>query len=403
MLEQFYSLDRAIGIAIELQSDDSAVFNVCEVYVNKRLLDLGKKRAGLSDIAVLKKEFPQQPYCALNICGKGVLHKQLPKIDHIDKTNFSRILPNANMDDFYIQQFNTDTLSFISVIRKQQADKWLQILTEQGYRPLMLSLGSFAANNIENQLNLYEDQLVFDGHVIQRDDNHNWLSYHYDMHQRTSYPLKIAGENIDERLILPYAAAFQLVLSSKLVPIKATVSTLGEVFSGVINDRKLKVKAVAALGVFFILLFFNFILFSWLTKANNQMMDKVSRTTANSSELRMIETEANQKESLVKQLGWDGSVNKSLLVDQLAALLPSEVKWRELTINKLDWSASKIQKKLVFLDRQIRVTGESDKIIPVNEWLARVKSLKWVKSVQLDSYLFNAEQNTGQFIVVINY
>ena len=132
-------------------------------------------------------------------------------------------------------------------------------------------------------------------------------------------------------------------------------------------------------------------------------MDKVSRTTANSSELRMIETEANQKESLVKQLGWDGSVNKSLLVDQLAALLPSEVKWRNLTINKLDWSASKIQKKLVFLDRQIRVTGESDKIIPVNEWLARVKSLKWVKSVQLDSYLFNEEQNTGQFIVVINY
>ena len=132
-------------------------------------------------------------------------------------------------------------------------------------------------------------------------------------------------------------------------------------------------------------------------------MDKVSRTTANSSELKTIETEANQKESLVKQLGWDGSVNKSLLVDQLAALLPSEVKWRELTINKLDWSASKIQKKLVFLDRQIRVTGESDKIIPVNEWLARVKSLKWVKSVQFDSYLFNTEQNTGQFIVVINY
>ncbi|HWZ35435.1 MAG TPA: hypothetical protein VNW51_04710, partial [Mucilaginibacter sp.] len=252
-------------------------------------------------------------------------------------------------------------------------------------------------------LNVYEDQLIFDGHIINRDDQHNWLSCHYDSKQRAPYPLKIAGESIDEQLLLPYAAAFQLVLSSKFSPIKAIAPALDESLDRVINDKKIKVRGIAAIGVFFILLFLNFMVFSLLTNANDRMMDKVSRSTENSSELKAIETEVSQKEILVKQLGWDGSVNKSVLVDQLATLLPAEVKWRELTVNRLDWPASKIQKKLTFCDRQIRITGASDRIIPVNEWLARVKTLKWVKNVQLDSYLFNAEQNTGQFIVVINY
>lgn len=403
MLEQFYTLNQAVGINIDIQDNDRAVFSVCEVHINKRMLDLGKKRAGIVDLKELKKEFPQHKYCAINITGKGVLQKKLPKTDKIDKNNFSQVLPNAAFDDFYVQQFNTDNSSFVSVIRKQQADKWVQQLADQGCQSLMLSLGAFTVDSIIDQLNLYEDKVVFDGHILKRDSDHGWLSYQYQKNERTHYPLKIAGENIDERLILPYAIAFQLALSLKIQSIQADIPALADRLNQVINDRKIKVTGVAILGVFFILLFLNFILFSWLNTANNQMMDKASRTATNSSELRAIEREADQKESLVKQLGWDGAVSKSLLIDQLAGLLPPEVKWSALSVNRLDWSASKMQKKLTFFDGQIRIVGIADKIIPVNEWLARVKTLKWVKTVQLDSYSFNNEQNTCQFIVTISY
>jgi hypothetical protein len=47
------------------------------------------------------------------------------------------------------------------------------------------------------------------------------------------------------------------------------------------------------------------------------------------------------------------------------------------------------------------VTGKSERIIPVNEWIARVKTQKWVKNVQLDSYTFSNELNTGQFTVLL--
>jgi hypothetical protein len=74
-----------------------------------------------------------------------------------------------------------------------------------------------------------------------------------------------------------------------------------------------------------------------------------------------------------------------------------------VAVDPIDIAATRQQKKVVFSTRNIRVTGMSERIIPVNEWLARIKTRPWVKNVQLDSYAFNSELNTGQFSVMIDY
>jgi Tfp pilus assembly protein PilN len=55
------------------------------------------------------------------------------------------------------------------------------------------------------------------------------------------------------------------------------------------------------------------------------------------------------------------------------------------------------------LPQKIEVKGISPQIIPVNEWIARIKTRRWVKGVQLESYTYNNELNTGQFILTITY
>ena len=105
----------------------------------------------------------------------------------------------------------------------------------------------------------------------------------------------------------------------------------------------------------------------------------------------------------MQNLGWDGGINKSILIDQLASLLPADVSWREVTINPIDATTSRMQKTLQFMDRKIRVIGNAQRIVPVNEWIARAKTQKWVKNIQLDSYTYNSELNTGQFTVLIDY
>jgi Tfp pilus assembly protein PilN len=129
----------------------------------------------------------------------------------------------------------------------------------------------------------------------------------------------------------------------------------------------------------------------------------VSRSTQSNVDIQTINDQLKQKEKLLRDLGWENGINKSALVDQLASLLPEEVTWNNISVDPIDAVSSRTQKSLIFFDRQIRVTGTSEKIIPVNEWIARVKTKPWVKNVQMDSYTFNSELNTGQFTVIINY
>lgn len=398
MFERYYTVNDATGVQITLLPDGGAVIHACSVTVKDHTLNIEKKLAGIS-----MEQLPPKSVIALNLSGKVVLQKQLEKTDAIDQHNFSKILPNAHIGDFYVQHFTSGGSSFVSVIRKAEADKWIAQLEDRGCMPVMLSLGPFPVQNVSAQLNVYDSRVIFNGWIIERNEQLDWMSCRYDVSAESPFPLKIESERIDEKLLVPYAAAFQLVLAGKLDPVQADVPALDKAFRSLLAEKKLKVQGSIILCVFFVLLLANFLLFSWLNSANARLTEQVSRSVQSTEDVQKINEETGQKENLLKTLGWEAGINKSALVDQVAALLPPELTWKEVAVDPADLSGSPTQKSITFANRCIRITGESAKIIPVNEWVARVKSRPWVKNVQLERYTFNNELNTGEFTILINY
>ena len=403
MLENYYRINQAAGISIYFGQDGAVLISACNITAKDNRLDIDKKVPELYTVEELKPHFAAKTFVALNLSGKGILQKQIEKTDEIHTGNFSQILPNANFEDFYIQNFVSGSQSFISVIRKAEADKWIDQLKDQGYSPLSLSLGPFPVQNIISQLNIYGNEVLFDGHLIERDDELQWTGYRYDPTALSPFVLKIESEVINEKLLIPYAAAFQLVLASNLDAIQAQVPSLAVEFQKKLVDNKLKVSGFGVLAFLFVLLLVNFFLFSWLNSANNKLTGQVSRSAQSTTDIQQVNDQVQQKEALLKTLGWESDMNKSTLIDQLASLLPPEITWKEAAVDPIDLSASRVQKAVVFFDRKIRITGTAEKIIPVNEWIARIKTKTWVKNVQMDSYTFNSELNTGQFIILIDY
>jgi Tfp pilus assembly protein PilN len=403
MLEQYHRINDAVGVSITVGTDGDVLIHACSVQVNSNQLTIEKKRINLQSVSQLAKLFPAKSLIALNLSGKGILQKQIEKVEQINPDNFGKILPNAEPGHFYVQNFISGNQSFISVIRKTEADKWISQLKGLGYIPLMLSLGPFPVQNIVSQLNSYEGDFAFNGYEIKRDEHKNWTSVTYNESFSSPFPLKIETETIDEKLLIPYAAAFQLVLTDKVDPVKAEVPDLDNGLNKLISEKKLYVKGFIVLAVFFVLLLANFFLFSALNSANAQLSGQVSRSAQSTTDVQNINDQIKEKEGLLKILGWDGGIRKSILVDQIASVLPPEVSWKEVAINPVDLSSSRIQKTLIFFNRRIRVAGTSQKIIPINEWIARVKSKAWVKNIQLESYTYNNELNTGQFIILIDY
>ncbi|WP_428330282.1 hypothetical protein [Mucilaginibacter sp.] len=403
MLGNLYTINEGAGISINLDKQGNARIIACKVLIQKQQLTFEKKIIGLSSLEELKAQLPAKTLIALNLSGKGILQKQVAKLETIGPQEFSELLPNATLEDFYIQHLVSGKTSFVSIIRRTEADKWISRLKELGFVPLMLSLGPFPVNNILPQLNLYGNELVFDGHRVNRNEQQEWTSYTYEEEASAPFPIKAGLESLDEKLLTAYAAVFQLLLCTKLDPVIAEAPNLANALKATLEDKKLKVQGLFILGVFFILLLVNFLVFSGLNAANAKLDEQLSLSARSSSDLQQVQVNVQKKEALVKALGYEEGINKSSLIDQVASLLPEEISWQQAAIDPLDLSGSRSQKVLVFAERTIRINGSSDKIIPVNEWIARIKTKSWVKNVQLDSYTFNSELSTGQFSLTINY
>src|SRR5437016_4919951 len=125
MLQQYYHINEAAGISIGIGKDSLYSVSACYVAVEKNQLLITAKLPGLNSIADITKQLPAKSLVALNLYGRGVLQKQIEKAEEITQNNFSQILPNANIADFYVQNFISGSYSFVSVIRKAEADKWI--------------------------------------------------------------------------------------------------------------------------------------------------------------------------------------------------------------------------------------------------------------------------------------
>jgi Tfp pilus assembly protein PilN len=405
LLDTYYSVNQAVGISVTTDRNGQVGLDGCAVMVKDKTLYLEKKLTGMAGVAELGKQFDTSLPVSLNISGKGVLYKQLPAVETIGPDEFAVLLPNAVWADFYVQHVRSGDISFAAIIRRSEADTWIASLTKLGFRVLMLSLGPFPVRHILPQLNVYNEEVVFNGNRISRDAALNWTGFRYEEPEMAPapFPLKLENEPIDQRLVIPYAAVFQLVLAARLNPVQARVPALEAAFKDVLEDKKIRVKAFVVLLACLLVLLCNFLVFSWLEQANEKLAGQVNSSAQSLNERQRMSTRINKKERLLRELGWDGGGRKSVRVDAIASLLPREITWQEVAVNPVDERESRNKRSLQFADRRITVKGICPQIIPVNEWIARIKSRAWVKNVQLESYEYNNELNTGVFTLLITY
>jgi hypothetical protein len=402
-LARYYRIGQAAGVVVHVLPDGSQRIQLCIVHASGNQLEITKRVTDLTSLKQLDEYLPRALPVALVLTGKGILQKKIDKADTVDQNVFNSVLPNAKVQDFYVQNLVSGAYSFVSVIRKSDADKWISQLQEIQFNPLALSLGPYLIESILPQLNIYENEFIINGHHIVRNENGEWLDCTYNQSFASPFQFKLASEKLDERLIIPYAAAFQLVLINDIETVSADVADLGKALKKKLSDQKIKVQSTLILIILFSLLLINFILFSSLNSSNSELAGQVSRSAQNTSDQQEINKQVKSKEYRLNNLGWDGGTNKSLLVDQIASLLPREITLKEIAVNPVDLTRTRSQRSLVFYQRKMWITGTSEKIMPVNEWIARIKIKPWVKDIQIENFAFNSELNTGQFTITIDY
>jgi hypothetical protein len=403
ILAQYYRINRVAGINIHFGSGEDLTIDACLLAATGDNLVFEQKLSGLRSIIELAKKLPAKLPVSLNLTGRGILTKQLEKVSTIDRQNFSLILPNADPEDFYIQHFARGEQSFISLIRRTEADKWLDALRLSGLFPLLASLGPFVVEQIVPQLNNYGEALSFNGHVVERDDQHIWTKYQYQSGAVSAFPFKADNESLQEEMLLPYAAGFQLILADRITPVAAEVPVLTSRLASRLGSNRLRVHFAMLVTVIFVLLLANYLALSYMRDSNTALLARVSTSNTSAADITSLNDQVQNKELLLKDLGWDGNLNRGAYVSQLAQVMPQEITLMEVSIDPVNITASRNNKKMSFMKRQIRIQGSCPNILSVNEWMARMKTYKWVKQVQMENYGFDNELGTGSFVIVIDY
>jgi len=403
--EKYQWLSACSGIEIHIQPGNSYSLRYCSVSVEKDSLSITEKKEWLQEEGLSFTKLDKSKPVALTVTGKGILVKKVAKLEAFNPAQLNQYFPNLKAEDFYAQNFISGSDSYIAIVRRELIDGIVDKARKAGLQVLQVSVGPFAASHILRQLNFYNGQAVFDGHVIHYSKEFAWESYKYDEGAKNEFPLKLGIEPIKEELVLAYATAFQLALYHRLEVIELGVESIQQKLKEFSENQKFRFRLAFVLMSAFILLLVNFLVFSHYNEENAELSSKVSSYNASAESLQKLSKSISESESLLKGIGWYKGKSYAQLSSVIAKNIPAGIVLTELLFNPMDVTESNRQRKEIYLAGTVKLKGEAKDLEAVNEWLYNLKQKESAtfSQVILNSFSSAQEGNNKVFELTLKY
>ncbi|RYE25521.1 MAG: hypothetical protein EOP51_03900 [Sphingobacteriales bacterium] len=393
------NLNTVLGVELMTINDNTYSCRYCVVRRVNNALTIGELKIVEGTLPTVLKEIPKNLPISLVLTGKGIIQKSIQVAEDLSPEQiFKTAFPATERNEFYTQQFIQGQNAMISIIRNSIAEGLINTMKRSGLNLLMVSLGAMSSVSIWEQLNSYGSDLIFDGHHFEIGDKREWLSYKYDSSSKHEFQLKIGQQIIDEKSVLAYANAFQLILHQELEPIRAEVEEINIELLTFTQNQKLQKWGLTALITLFGTLLISYGVFSYYNNENASLLHKLGGYTANSIQMSSLAQQNNENEKLLKQLNWNGGYNYGFLVSELGESMPKQLQLQELAINE-----PKSLTDTTAHVPSIRLQGITDNLGALNNWIFILKQKRWIKSVRLLKYEETNEFEHYRFRLLITY
>ncbi|HKG08737.1 MAG TPA: hypothetical protein VKB19_19865 [Pedobacter sp.] len=340
-VKDLFRLRRLIVLQVDSGRVGADMISDYELILSGEQMQVSGKQEGLKNIAHFSKQHKPGPV-VLCLSGKIVLSKTAPSGGLSGTQVFAQTLPNAKIDDFYIQSSFEAENSQISVIRKETVDLWVDELKVNGFNVVALLLGN----------------------PVGFKDN-----------------------------------AIRLMLGAGVI--KADHAGLKESLEQEVAKSRLKGISMVFVAALFILLLLNFLLFSHYTDRTNQLQRENNITGTQVEKFQEMEQELQQKASLIRNAGWTGGHAYAWITDRLMASKPAAILVSGFSINPLK-ETSTLAEPEVYEAGQIKISGSSEDAAVLNNWLHQIRSMGWVKNCEMNVYGQNRDTGKGDFVIQIH-
>ena len=405
VFENILKSNSATGLEVVLLPDGKLELNVLVLEKNKTALTTVIKEDGVISFEAAAKLIDVKSPIILILNGKGIIHRNVEATatDTLPAL-LNKVLPNANIDEFVLQHTNVDeTHVFVSVIRRSVLDDIMDALKkEQLINIANCLLGPFAINDV---LHLIDDtieknnQLLFGGYQIQRKEN---VITGIDAIDASEYKdrVLIGGEYVSAKMLLPFAAAVSYYTDSVEGVINAeNVDAAKEEHH---QKQKFGFLAWSLLIAAFSVLLINYFVFNFYWIKNQETTTVFALNQSVWENYKALKTECEEKQEFLEQNGLLESSKTSFYMDELAASLPRSIQWLDASVSpKEKKKSSDNTDEVLFKKESISISGNCNRSVDLNDWIKKVRKIKWVKAVSLVDYVQNNSKENGLFSIEI--
>lgn len=390
--EKITGFSKCAGVEAILLGD-AVCYNFILLEKKGSLISVLEKKENLSDINELKALIPKDTPVALAVNGRGILHRKL-KEEGDEAYLLSQILPDAKVQDFYIQKYISGSQLFASVIRKATADTVFKEFLDSGIAVINLSLGPFSVGSILPFMQTTEDTFklgtysltVQAGLLTEFVSNPNPEAENY----------KIGEEELAGTYLIAYSSAVQLFFPAE-VRTKVESAVIQHYSSELLAKKKFQLMGKGMLAFFFLIALLNYLLYSHLREDNSLLTESSNRYQQTLTEVTNLQKKIEEKEYFLKRAGWLSFPKASFYSDEIASTVPASVKLTALIVNPLNEKLSKKEKKQHFQSDTILVSGVCSSPVVLNPWMNELKSKDWIKGLTTVDYSFDHKKRTGSF------
>lgn len=407
-LQEWYNVNGVIGISCTLDAG-KPTFNLCHLKRQADSVDISFQKFYADQTELFtyldgKNSLP----ISLHIQGRGILVKQLHGVDDVTLEHILAVFPNYSEETYvYSYMAGTDG-GWLVLMRKELLEEIIQSFRNKGMDVVRVFIGPSVVENILGQLNGYSGDYLFDGHHIRRDnDTQQWQSYRYEIGLKASYAIKIQGMDIAERSVMPYAAAFSILLHRFVPSLHVDIPEINDRFDELLQKLRFKANGVLILAVFFMLLMINGILYVHYQGRYDELAYRSRENFSNADELERLSTSVSLNDTLLRQLGWNGGVQKSWIINQLAKSLEGRqgIHWEQVainphTINRSGGVVSESDNRY-----KISIMGICQTLGDLERWVRMLGQMPWVEQVEISRFVDQNKPNTvgKDFMVTLLY
>ncbi|HKC66698.1 MAG TPA: hypothetical protein VKG26_00570 [Bacteroidia bacterium] len=401
-IQEFLSTDNMLpknhhyGVECVLKDADETVFNIVTLSERKKKVEI-KQSFEEKNNEELKKIIKKDSAINLIINGKGVITKKISfaPADE-DSVLINKCLPGANATDFYFQKYMvSETVAYISVIRKQSLDALLNFFASNKILVVSVSLGPFSIENIFSLLNLnqyIEQQIhvgffelsILSGKIDQ--------IKHIEANPNSSLP--IGDIQIKSSLLFAFIAAMGFYIPSE-IKIQDTKFALNKE-----EHKELKLHNTMMQWFMAALVIICFSSFGFYKYYRSEFKTYYAKVQINQEKLARYENlkeEITEKKDLLSKNGLLQSSKISYYSDEIAASLQQDIKLTRMEFSPIKKVSKDGKDELFFQGEKLLVAGHCSESFDFNEWVKTLQKLKWVKTVSILNYMQDRSSELASF------